>query len=286
MTLITVIAAPWGVWHCADKRLKDPATGDLYDDRSEKHVTLSCPDGRGIVTYTGLGALHDGRHISEWIRDQLVGETRTLDESFIRLREAANHELAPSLRKWRLAHVFMLSAIAADGVWVGEIANVDKWDGPIRAEFATRSVRLADEGFVGIGGDRGAVTPDDLETMKKLRNVHPKHLEDYCGMLAHVNQRAAERSDWISESCWTAFYTPESEGLQAREFFADEANEEAAVMSMSHMLFGIDVGPMMEHLHREARRMGDPTYDPNSDEARAEGDAAARRGTGEDRRRS
>lgn len=282
MTLISMIAAPWGVWHCADKRLTDLATGAVYDDDSSKHVTLQCPDGQGIITYTGVGAIRDGRHLSEWVRDQLVGEPRTVDQSLAHMRERATKELGRELARQKIRHVFMLSALFGTDVWVGEIANVESWDGRVAEQFSSRALRLQGEGFVGIGGVRDAVCSADLETLQRLKDVRPNKLTDYQGLLAHVNRRAASRSDLVSEACWTALVAPDQEGVIVSEFFDPQGGNR--VPSLEMMLHGLDLTPMSRVFSEQAERSRrDPTFDMNSAEATAEREAAAGWGTGEDR---
>jgi hypothetical protein len=121
------------------------------------------------------------------------------------------------------------------------------------------------------------VTPADFALLQRLKDVRPNRMKDYLGLLANVNRRAAARSNLISEACWTTAAQPTGEGPGSQEFFGG-----SRTVAMSHLLFGIDLSPLTEVLHRHMqRREQDPDFDPNSDEAQAEREAAARRGTGE-----
>ena len=94
MTLNLILINQSGIWQSSDLRLIDPRTGYLMDDFSVKHVTLRCTDGTAVVAYTGVGSV-GGVHISDWVRQILRGESRTVDQSLIFLRERATEDLGP-----------------------------------------------------------------------------------------------------------------------------------------------------------------------------------------------
>src|SRR4051794_4115793 len=97
MTLILTIVAPWGVWQSSDHRLTDVQPGGRIvgarPNYSIKHVTIRCNDGGALVGYTGLGRVN-GADVSDWLRRQLRGESRSLDETLILIRERADKYLA------------------------------------------------------------------------------------------------------------------------------------------------------------------------------------------------
>jgi hypothetical protein len=97
MTLVMTIVAPWGVWQCSDQRVAwavpNRRTGQLdikrVDDSSVKHIQFQCRDGTALLAYSGLAKVGTD-DITDWLRRQLRGQSRTVDETLIRIREAAD----------------------------------------------------------------------------------------------------------------------------------------------------------------------------------------------------
>src|SRR5688572_18219821 len=105
MSLNLTIINHFGIWQCSDHRLVNTVTMRLEDDESIKQVQMRCRDGTATIAYVGIGRL--GRvQIFDWIRETLRGESRTVDESLILLRENATRDLGPYLRGRRLHHMF------------------------------------------------------------------------------------------------------------------------------------------------------------------------------------
>ena len=102
-------------------RLTDPRTGRIVDDDVVKHVFLRCSDGAALLAYAGIGRL-SGVEISDWIRETLRGESRTLDQSLILLRENATRDLGPQL-KGRMHHMFSIGAFLNGVPWFVQIRN-------------------------------------------------------------------------------------------------------------------------------------------------------------------
>src|SRR5712691_6613249 len=153
MTLNLTIVNTWGIWQCSDHRLVDPATGELVDNYSIKHVILRCPDGAALLAYAGAGRI-GSLDLSDWIRETLRGESRTLDQSFILIRENATRDLAPLLRARGIHHMFSIGVFLAGRPWVVQIRNFTAQAGVLNGttldHFETVAKEITDvgQGFV------------------------------------------------------------------------------------------------------------------------------------------
>jgi hypothetical protein len=56
-------------------------------DYSIKHAIFRCPDGVALLAYAGQGRINS-LDLSDWLRETLRGETRTLDQSVTDFRVA------------------------------------------------------------------------------------------------------------------------------------------------------------------------------------------------------
>ena len=142
LTLVMSIAAPWGIWQCADHRLTHIDGGSVrtYEDTSVKSVALKCPDGIALISYTGVGAIGSANlHVSDWLRKLLRGETRSVDESLIYVREAATAILGKPAARLGIPHHFLVGAFLAGQPWVAAIANVPPSGGAPEPTFQTQA---------------------------------------------------------------------------------------------------------------------------------------------------
>src|SRR5271154_4540188 len=96
MTFTLTLINQHGVWQSSDLRLTDPRTGEVKDDYSTKHVGFRCTDGATLLTYAGVGSVN-GVHISDWIRQFTRGESLTVDQTLIQIRERATEYLGDLL---------------------------------------------------------------------------------------------------------------------------------------------------------------------------------------------
>lgn len=220
MTLNMTIVAPWGVWQCYDHRLtKIKGTRVLWrEDLSIKHVTLQCPDGGALITYTGLGTvdLPGERNvpITDWLRRLVRGRTRTLDQTLILLREAATRDLAGPAKRARREHAFLVGAFLQRRPWWAIIANVGgPPDFPVvdRFETAAGPADTKPQKLVG-GAGRDAISGDDWTLLEHITHHRPSKPDDYCQVLADIHRRANHSKHparhTISEACTTVYMPP------------------------------------------------------------------------------
>ena len=129
MTLAITIIAPWNIWQLSDFRvvhLRPRPNGRWKvartEDRSMKFVQLACRDGAAHLTYSGL-AMVGNDHISDWVRRQVRGYSRTVDETLIRIREAATADLAGPAKASGVIHAFVVGAYVQRWPWAVAITN-------------------------------------------------------------------------------------------------------------------------------------------------------------------
>jgi hypothetical protein len=263
MTLNLMLVAPWGIWQCSDNRLTAWENGEngqavprIVDDYSVKHVVICCPNGAALVTYTGLGRI--GRiPIEEWVRCQIRGEVRSVDQTLVLIRERATRDLAPVAAAANLIHTFSIGAFVRGQPWAVVISNAQ--DGrrvpdflrhPPTGEFKTEA-RKVQEPVVWTTGVRGAVRADDWVLLQRVKARRPSRRRDILRLLAAINLRAKKHRDYggfISASCITSYMPP-----TGRPVFSEHHREISALnptVIAPAVVFGVDVTEMMRHAHR------------------------------------
>jgi hypothetical protein len=290
VTLNMTIVAPWGVWQCYDHRLtKIKGTRVLCrrEDLSVKHVTLQCPDGGALITYTGLGAANlPGERdvpIADWLRRLVRGWTRTVDQTLILLREAATRDLAGPAKRAQQEHAFLVGAFLQRRPWWAIIANVGGPPGfPVvnRFETAAGPADTKPQKLVG-GAGRDAIDGDDWALLDRITHHRPSKPDDYCQVLADIHRRArhskhpARRT--ISEACTTVYMPPRVLGGRSTVHWSQSdptASKTLPPKPTVHLgLDGTDIVKLLEEQLRLAEA-GTP-MDPAEFQRRAEG--AARR---------
>ena len=254
MTLNITMVAPWGIWQSFDHRLTDPNTGRVVNDRSMKHISVRCPDGAALITYTGIGMVRR-THMSDWLRRLIRGESRTLDATLIRIREEASKRITPVARG-QYHHMFCIGAFLAGQPWAVIISNVQpRRLGELAAnrKFHTSARRVEDEPLLLVtGAGRRAISPQDMALLGEVVERRPRRPTDYHELLAGVNLRAScERNygRFVSEGCTTVYMPPEGEPVDEKGH-GPKAGE---VAPSPDILFGIDLTEMEEVLTERAK---------------------------------
>lgn len=236
------------MWQCSDHRLVDTRTMRLYDDESVKHVQLRCRDGSAMIAYAGIGALN-GVQVSDWVREILRGENRTVDESLIFLRESATRDLGPYLRR-RLHHMFTVAAFIRGRRWLAQIRNFHPtpeslWAEP-RGEFGTAAAEIKE----GLGV--ATVFPPlldarDATLLQRVAARKPRDPEQFSDLLASINQRVASgrARKIVSPHCVTTRVPPTGEPFTGK-FHGGSGHQRT--MQVPMLLFGIDTTEMMRGL--------------------------------------
>ncbi len=211
------------------------------DDYSIKHVILRCPDGAALLAYAGAGRINS-LDLSDWLREILRGESRTLDQTCIHIRENATRDLAPLLRAPNIQHMFSIGAFLQGRPWVVQIRNFDPLAGGIilnHFDTVAKEISHAGQGFI-FGGDPGAVVPSDQKRLMTIAAKKPRHPKDFRKLLASINYRAAasKAGRSISRGCVTSYIPPAGEPFES-EFHNTTGGPRSMIVPM--LLFGIDL---------------------------------------------
>ncbi len=254
MTLAIMLMTSHGVWASTDHRLTTHPDGRLVADNSVKHVVIKCPDGSALIAYTGLGRV--GRiDVSAWMRGVLRGETRTVDETLIDLREQATARLGLQAKALNVPHVFLVGAYLSGRPWAVEIRNFQAptaiSPGGIQATFETSAAEAASPMLLVGGAGAAAVNASDRELLAKISQRKPRKPEDYMRLLGEINQRAASgvgaAARTVSSSSTVVFMPPSGEGVKI-EWHGPEAERHLAPPGMSHIFHGLDFSEMTKTL--------------------------------------
>jgi len=253
------------VRHLAVGRLPRNPEGSHCGRLFAEQVCLRCTDGAALLAYTGVGTLRVGKEpetvrVSDWIRQILRGESRTVDQSLIYLRERATADLGPACEKDGIRHVFTVGAFLQGRPWAVQIRNFRFSPGvlgPPARGFVTVAEQVADGGrFVALGTP-DVVPPADLRTLHRLANIKPRQPKEFRKLLAAVNRRAAATKPdggYVSPHCTTAYLPPTGEPFE-RELHDVQGAPSPVVIPF--LLFGIDTTESHEVMARSARAARD-----------------------------
>jgi hypothetical protein len=256
MTLNITIVAPWGIWQCSDHRLSRFRDEKLewYDDNSIKHIIVSCRDGTAMISYTGLGEI-EGLHVSDWLREILRGQSRTLDETLMFIREQATLTLAP----YRKYHFFNIGAFLAGKPWAVIISNArvaaDWAEHPPLSEFNTAAFMVEDKPMPIVTGEKRAIAEKDRQKLLEIAGKRPSRPKDYQMLLAKINKRAAQHPKYggiISPSCVTCFMPPKGRPIKCTNH-RDPTRPGIQKLS-PYILFGVDLIEIMQELPKHMKK--------------------------------
>ena len=241
MTLNMTIVAPWGIWQSADRRLTNPSTGKVEDDASIKHVAVRCSDGTALITYTGIGRVHDVP-TSDWIRHLIRGENRTVDQTLIMIREAATSTFPAIAPGFELT--FNIGAFLGKRPWAAVITN-RQLNGSVQTRFETSAIQVDQHNpGVMITGTRLAVSAADSSLLTKAARNKPKRTRFYHELLAGVNLRASSHPTYgrlISPTCITVHMPAKGEPVNFRSHDPTAAATNQRGGGIPIVLFGIDM---------------------------------------------
>jgi len=272
MTLNLMLANRHGIWQSADSRTVDPDTRRLVDDYSPKQVTIKCRDGTAVIAYTGVGSIR-GVNITDWIRQILRGQNRTVDESLILLRERATADIGPIVAGAKIPHVFSVGAFLGERPWFVQVRNYDFFPdsgkvGPPRARFDTFGGPVGAEGaFMALGTPK-AVLKADGDTLMRCRAVKPQIPKQFCELLAAINRRASATPAgkiYVSPHCVTTYIPPT--GTIKHEFH--HAFGTIKSVDSPFLLNGIDMTETMRVLKQMHKAGKNGIQPPSMDEYNA-----------------
>ena len=267
MTLNMTVIASWGIWQCSDHRLVDPVTGQLVQDDSAKHVILRFPDGGALLAYSGIGSVA-GIQISDWVREILRGESRTLDQSLIFLREKATQSIGPIVTG-RFQQMFSIGAFLQGKPWIVQIRNFkatrqDEF-GPPGSQFDIVAHRIENQPMVFVSGAQAALSSQQIDDLVRITSRRPNKMEDFHDLLAKYNRLASSHSTYgkmISASCTTSYMPPKGGPVSTKLHPGEDQKIHDIVLPV--LLFGIDLTEMSTIISQRLLN--------NSEEINASGD--------------
>jgi hypothetical protein len=178
MTLSITVLTEATIYQSADFRLTDLSTRHLVSDSSNKLVITHYKQWTGCITYTGLGLLSDGQHVSAVLASWLVGlEEASMEEVALLVRERATkwfQQLFPDKRPLR--HTFTLAGFVASQPRAYVISNFEQWEGavhPVAVEFEVSSISSSDTKVI-ITGCKPAIK----RTARRLLEREISHCRD------------------------------------------------------------------------------------------------------------
>jgi hypothetical protein len=244
MTLNLMLINQHGIWQSSDFRLTDPATGTLVDDFSAKHVSFRCSDGTALLMYCGAGSVTLPRaspvHLSDWIRQFVRGQSRTLDETLILVRERATADLGSLLLKFNVPHMFNIGAILGEVFWIVQIRNFeissDLTIGPILSEFQTHAAKV--EGSLVSWWPR-IISEADQRLMSKVATKRPRKPKEFSDLLAGINLRTSQHAPSVSAHCMTTYLPRSFDGEQTN--IHNNGSQNIPFLVPPSLLFGIDL---------------------------------------------
>jgi hypothetical protein len=261
LTLNLMIVNQWGVWQSSDQRATDLTTLRVLDDTSIKHVAIICPDGTALIAYAGIAWLSKpaGRVIiSDWIREILRGELRTVDESLMLLRETASTDIAPFCFSRGVAHMFTIGVVFTNGnPWAVQIRNFEgpEWPPKIFNRFEAHPIEFRDTGTAFMFGPPGSVVDADLDKLFRCAQKKPSDPKQFRKLLASINRRASlQRFSYglVSENCVVASMprggAPISYGVEGSAAISDQSRLPllAHGIDLTQLRFGLPSLPIGE----------------------------------------
>jgi hypothetical protein len=250
-----------------------------------KHITVRCPDGTALITYSGLGMVgrrNDADHVSDWLRRLIRGNKRTIDQTLVRISEAATARFARPLRQHGLEHTFVVGAVFIQRrpSLAAEITNTQGPPGSrLLDRFVVRPYPADQEPQKLIRGTgQEAICQKDRALLERIAHQRPARLKDYSQVLADIHRRAKHSkhpaSETISEGCVTTFMPPRDYGFDA-DCRAETATHwsapdvELALPPSPFVFLGIDYTEMSKVLLDDLRAMeaGQPRDSDKSIEA-------------------
>jgi hypothetical protein len=151
---------------------------DRREDDSVKHLQLLCKDGAALLAYSGLAKVGND-HISDCLRRLVRGQSRTVDETLIRIREQATATLAGPAATARIPHAFVIGTFVQGQPWVVAIVNQERPDSSAVAQFRTEGLAADQPKALIVGKGRDAVSDEDRALVERVAKRRPKRPEDY-----------------------------------------------------------------------------------------------------------
>ncbi len=248
-------------------RLFNLKAGIPLPDPSTKQFAFVVRDGAALVTYSGLGRLPTGEHISDLIANLLRGEMRDMNGTLSAIAAFATNHIAPialGIPPEFRQHTFAVAGHRHGRPFFAEVRNVDV--GPVghpsnqlllRKDFTVAVVAVPQDGIASVVGARDYLGPPDRALLNRIRGVRPARAGDFLKLLAAVTKRTAQAApELISPECWAWHLPVGSNQPEAPQPFT--YGRPIVVSSTPRMItHGLDFNAAMDFIKREQAKYGD-----------------------------
>lgn len=220
MTLIITVIEKDHIWQSSDHRITK-INGDLFDDKSIKHIHLNCTDGIALLSWTGLAELKDKTRLNVWLKDVLKAGVGPVDETLKNITERANVDIGETFEL-----VISVGAFIDGQPWYYEITNFvgEKGKEKLKNKFSIKKTKADKDGFFHGGSGKIGLTKKDISTLKSAAKKAVKDPDQFAKTLATVNKKVSGTVKTVSPSCTTAFIT--STGGVTTEIHSNEDHED------------------------------------------------------------
>lgn len=274
MTLILTLIRPGeGVWQTVDARVT--TGGQLRDNFAPKQLAVHSWDGTVLLGYTGLAEVPpSGESMFNWIRTTLRGESRSIEDHLLHVRSRLDRDIANAAdRRYRRIPLIIvavgvlgtrpeLNSPLQDRRMTCWVLSNQSWpdapgDEPQTVDHFTLESTYGDGAVASaIGSGRKAVLSSaaDMELLNRAVAQRPRKPEDYLGLLAGVNRRAAKGSKGtVSPWCSGTFMPEIGQELVAKAFSEHSDPEPPALPGIPSIVFGVDLTDVSSQLMNSMR---------------------------------
>jgi hypothetical protein len=140
--------------------------------------------------------------------------------------------------------MFTIGAFLQGQPWVAQIKNFESrspWNiGPVLAKFVTTVMQIKNEPHVFVWG-APAVSLKDYHRLREVIKKKPRRPDDYHGLLAKINTKAATHPKYgslISPACITSYLPPAGHPVSSRHH--GERLGQATPLTIPTIFRGID----------------------------------------------
>lgn len=203
MTLIITVIEKGHIWQSSDHRITK-INGDLFDDKSIKHIHLNCTDGVALLSWTGLAELKDKTRLNVWLKDVLKAGIGTVDDTLKIITDRASADIGGSFEL-----VVSVGAFINDQPWYYEITNLveDKGKTKLKNKFVIKKTKADKDGIFHGGSGKIGLTQKDVNSIKKEAKKATNDPDQFSKTLANINKKVSGSVKTVSPSCTTAYIT-------------------------------------------------------------------------------
>ncbi len=220
MTLIITVIEKDHIWQSSDHRITK-INGDLFDDKSIKHIHLNCTDGKALLSWTGLAELKDKTRLNVWLKDVLRPGIGSVEETLKMISDRATLDIGGTFEL-----VVCVGAFINDQAWYYEITNFVGEPGKekLKNKFVTKKTKADKDGFFPGGSGRIGLAKKDINALKSAAKKAIKNPDAFAKALSSVNKKISATVKTVSPTCTTAYIS--SAGGITTEIHTNEERED------------------------------------------------------------